>query len=253
MTTTLIVLSHPAQTSFNAAWARASETACRSFGDDVLLSDLYRLGFDPAERADHYPQGTATDPYDVLKTQQVASETDRLPSRVQAEVDKLRAADRIICHFPLWWFAPPAMLKGWCERVLVNGGMHDTGNRFDTGFFRGKSVLFCVSTGSKAAESAHNGKEGDVEMLLWPLAYTFRYLGFDVLRPRVVHGVHGYHKDTAKEALENRLRGELAGHAGVLSRYASLPRLAFNADSDFEDGRLRDGVPGQSLFIRQNP
>ncbi|TYC64406.1 NAD(P)H-dependent oxidoreductase [Marinobacter sp. BW6] len=45
-----------------------------------------------------------------------------------------------------------------------------------------------------------------MQMLLWPLAYTFRYLGFDVLRPLIVHGVHGYHKGAAKDDLENRLR-----------------------------------------------
>lgn len=253
MTTTLIVLAHPAPTSFNAAWARASEEASASLGDTVLLSDLYALGFDPSERATHYLDGVATDPYDVLKTQQAASETDRLPPQVRGEIGKVRAADRIICHFPMWWFAPPAMLKGWCERVLMNGGLHDTDNRFDSGHFCGRSILFCVTTGSKAAESAHNGKEGDVQMLLWPLAYTFRYLGFDVLRPRIVHGVHGYHKGASREALEDRLRGTLAAQHQVLAEYATLPRLTFNADTDFEDGRLRDGVPGHSLFIRQDP
>lgn len=253
MTTTLIVLAHPASTSFNAAWARASEEACRTLSDKVLMSDLYGLGFDPAERAAHYPPDVATDPLDVLKTQQAASETSALPQQVQTEVDKIRAANRIILHFPLWWFAPPAMLKGWCERVLVNGGLHDTDNRFDTGLFRGKSVLFCVTTGSKAAESAHNGKEGDVQMLLWPLAYTFRYLGFDVLRPRIVHGVHGYHKGAARDALQERLRDTLAEQRGLLENYATLPRLTFNADDEFEGGQLRSVAPVHSLFIRQDP
>lgn len=251
MTTTLIVLAHPSRTSFNAAWARSSEDACRSFGDTVLVSDLYRLGFDPAERAQLYRDGTATEPYDVLKTQQAAAETGTLPRPVQGEIDKIRAADRILFHFPLWWFAPPAMLKGWCERVLVNGGLHDTGKRFDAGLFRSRSVLFCVTTGSSAAESAHNGKEGDVRMLLWPLAYTFRYLGFDVLTPRIVHGVHGYHKGEAKDALETRLGRVLADHPATLSRFDDLPRMRFNADTDFRHGRLAPDAPEHSAFIRQ--
>ncbi|MEM5582039.1 NAD(P)H-dependent oxidoreductase [Roseibium sp. AS2] len=253
MTTTLIVLVHPAPDSFNASWAKQTDTSCSSLGDAVLWSDLYGQGFDPAERSSHYPADSVSTPYDVLRTQQAASEAGCLPEAVQDEIDKVRAADRIIVHFPVWWFAPPAMLKGWCERVLVNGGLHDTDNRFDTGRFRSKSVLFCATTGSRQAESAHNGKEGDIQMLLWPLAYTFRYLGFDVLTPRLIHGVHGYHKGTARHDLETRLRAELAGHHDTIARYDALPRLNFNADDDFDRGRLRSDAPSHSRFIRHEP
>lgn len=96
MTTTLIVLAHPDKRSFNGAWAKATADACRALGHDVLWSDLYGMGFDPAE-----------------------------------------------------WAA-----------------LHDVDNRFDTGLLRGKKALLCVTTGSQAAESAHDGKEGDVRMLL---------------------------------------------------------------------------------------
>lgn len=254
MTTTLIVLAHPAQTSFNAAWARATEAACQAEGDEVLWSDLYQLGFDPAERAAHYAEEIVTEPYDVLKTQEAASKTGNLPSVITEEVEKLRLADRIVLHFPVWWFAPPAILKGWCERVLANGGLHDTSNRFDTGHFRNKPVLFCVTTGSKASESAHNGKEGDIQMLLWPLAYTLRYLGFDVLVPRIVHGVHGYHKGAAKEDLETRLQNEIEGHRETIARFATLPKISFNADSEFDRaGTLSPGAPSHSHFIRHDP
>ncbi|WP_103225227.1 NAD(P)H-dependent oxidoreductase [Roseibium marinum] len=253
MTTTLIVLVHPAPTSFNAAWAEATEEACLSLGDEVLRSDLYAMGFNPAEGPAHYPPASVTDPYDVLKTQEAAAKAGRLPADVQCEIDKVRSADRIILHFPVWWFAPPAMLKGWCERVLVNGGMHDTDNRFDAGLFRGKTVLFCATTGSRAAESAHNGKEGDIQMLLWPLAYTFRYLGFDVLRPRLIHGVHGYHKGAAKQTLEQRLQDELKAHRQIIADYENLPGVPFNADDAFEAGCLRADAPSHSLFIRHEP
>ncbi|GAB2183491.1 NAD(P)H-dependent oxidoreductase [Roseibium sp. LAB1] len=254
MTTTLIVLAHPARTSFNAAWALATEEACRAEGGEVLWSDLYRLGFDPAERPEHYAKETVTDPYDVLKTQAAACETDKLPGDVASEVEKLHKADRIVFHFPVWWFAPPAMLKGWCERVLANGGLHDTSNRFDTGRFTGKPVLFCVTTGSKASESAHNGKEGDIQMLLWPLAYTLRYLGFSVLVPRIVHGIHGYHKGAAREDLEARLRNEIEHHRKTIASFETLPRITFNADSEFDRaGALLPGATSHSHFIRHDP
>ena len=107
--TTLIVLAHPERQSFCGAWAEASAAAAEATGDRVLWSDLYGLGFDPAEGPEHYAAPPA--PFDTLKAQEQAA-SGHLPADVAAEADKIRAADRIVFHFPLWWFAPPAMLKG---------------------------------------------------------------------------------------------------------------------------------------------
>ncbi|CTQ52276.1 General stress protein 14 [Roseibium album] len=254
MTTTLIVLAHPSPTSFNHSWAQATEHACRSLNQTVLWSDLNSLDFDPVEKASHYSKTDLVEPYDVLKTQESASNSGALPRDIIDELVKLQQADRVVFHFPIWWFAPPAILKGWCERVLANGELHDTDNRFDTGKCSGKSALLCVTTGSKATESTFNGKEGDIQMLLWPFAYTLRYLGFSVLKPKIIHGVHGYHKGQAKSALDKRLREELSAHTDTITRFDNLPKLSFNADEDFDDqGQLRPFAPSHSFFVRHQP
>lgn len=223
-----------------------------SLGQKVTVSDLYAMGFDPAEAAGHYPSVHAGMPFDVLKTQEAAAHNGTLPQIVNDEIARIRAADRLIFHFPLWWFAPPAMIKGWCERVLANGALHSTAARFDTGQCQGKSALFCVTTGSDAAESAYNGKEGDVALHLWPLAYTLRYLGLDVLAPKIIHGVHGYHRGDAQSGLETRLGTELTRHAQTIAKYDDLPRMTFNADGDFDDqGLLRSDAVSHSPFIRK--
>lgn len=166
------------------------------------------------------------------------------------EIAKLEAADRVILHFPLWWFAPPAVLKGWMERVFAHGRTHDVDNRFDRGRFRGRKVLFCVTTGARAAESGPDGKEGDTRLHLWPAAYTFRYLGFEVLQPVLVHGVHGYNRGDRKAALEVRLAAALAGQAALMRDFDRLPTMTFNSDSDFDaEGRLKRGAPHHSPFI----
>ena len=249
MGTTLVVLAHPERRSFCGAWAEASAAAAEACGDHVLWSDLYAQGFDPAEGPGHY--GASPHRFDPLKAQEDAAAAGRIPTDVAAEVEKLRAADRIVFHFPLWWFAPPAMLKGWFERVLLHGRMHDVDNRFDTGRFRGRKALFCVTTGANAAESGPDGKEGDTRLHLWPAAYTLRYLGFDVLEPVLVHGVHGYHRGDRLEALKARLRATLSAQAGLLEGFDTLRLMRFNADSDFEnEGRLKPGAPSHSPFIR---
>lgn len=246
--TTLVVLAHPEPRSFCGQWAEATALAAQAQGDTVLRSDLSR--FDPVERAAHYSD--PGDPFDVLKAQERASDAGTLPKDVLAEVEKLEAADRVIFHFPLWWFAPPAMLKGWFERVLLHGRTHDVDTRFDSGRFRGRKALFCVTTGADEVESGPDGKEGDTRLHLWPAAYTLRYLGFDVLEPVIVHGVHGYHQGDRQVALERRLHTALAQQAEVLRDFDQRPCLRFNADSDFDaDGRLRPNAPSFSPFIRR--
>lgn len=254
MPTTLIVLAHPDKRSFNGAWAAATERAATALGDTVLWSDLHAMGFHPAEAAARYPGWDPEVQFDPLKAQEARAENDSLPPDVATEIAKIRQADRIIFHFPIWWFAPPAILKGWFDRALAHGALHNVDQRFDTGLCRDKKALFCVTTGSRAEESAYNGKEGDVQMLLWPSAYTLRYLGFSVLAPVVVHGVHGYHRGTRKDDLEARLQQVLAAQSDVLASFATRPYLVFNKDSDFDDtGRLLDHSPSYSHFIRQTP
>jgi NAD(P)H dehydrogenase (quinone) len=254
LTTSLTVLAHPERRSFNGAWAAATARACEGLGHEVLRSDLVQMQFDPVEAAVHYRDLPTDQPFDPLQAQETAAAAGTLPDVVSAEIDKLRRADLVFLHFPLWWFAPPAVLKGWLDRVFAHGAMHDTDRRFDRGRCRGKTVLFCVTTGSSAAESAFNGKEGDIGMLLWPMAYAFRYLGFSVLVPEIVHGVHGYHKGPRQDALRDRLRQVLARQDALVAGIATRPALRFNADDDFDaEGRLKPDCPIHSWFIRQDP
>ena len=254
VTTTLIVLAHPDARSFNGAWAQASADASRRLGHEVLWSDLGTIGFDPAERAAHYDPEFSAQRFDPLKAQEAASARDALPADVAAETAKLHRADRVIFHFPIWWFAPPAILKGWFDRVLAHGQEHDTDRRFDLGRYVGRKALFCVTTGSKASESAHNGREGDVQMLVWPAAMTLRYLGFTVLVPEIVHGVHGYHRAASRPAFEDRLRARLDAQFDLIERFDKRARIPFNPDADFDaDGRLRSDRPSHSPFIRHRP
>lgn len=254
MNTTLIVLAHPNRASFNGAWADATGAACRAAGHTVLWSDLCGDGFDPVESPRHYTGGEDKLGFDPLRAQERAFDTARLPGDIETEIDKIRRADRIVFHFPLWWFAPPAILKGWFDRVLAHGALHDVDRRFDSGLCRGKRALMCVTTGATAAETAPDGKEGDFTLLLWPTAYTLRYLGFEVLMPLGVHGVHGYHQGAARVALQTRLAAVLDAQGDRIAGFDDLPLMRFNPDSDFDDeGRLRPDRPSHSPFIRHRP
>lgn len=245
MPTALILHAHPEPASFTAAWADASVRGATAAGYDVLRSDLYAQSFDPAEGPRHYALPPV--PFDPLKAQETARP---LPPDALAEMNKVMVADLIVLHFPLWWFAPPAMVKGWTERALVHGHLHTTDARFDTGLCRGKRVLFCVTSGADTAQTGPDGKEADTSLLLWPLAYTFRYLGATVLEPALLHGVHGYGRGAAKAALNARLGAALAGQPALIAGIRTRPVWPFNPDVDFtHDGRLRPSARVLSPFI----
>ena len=135
--------------------------------------------------------------------------------------------------------------------MLVHGALHSIEERFDTGRFRGKRALICVTTGATATESGADGKEGDIDLLLWPTAYTLRYLGFDIYQHAVLHGVHGYFTGDEKAALERRLTDALTAQHDLIADLPDRSLIPFNADDDFDQTcRLRADRPSYSPFIR---
>lgn len=254
MTVTLIVLSHPDRRSFNGNWADATEAASKALGHAILWSDLTEMNFDPVESAKHYSRWPDALPFDPLKAQEASAKADDMPTGISVEIDKIRRADRVVFHFPLWWFAPPAQLKGWFDRVFAQGALHTVDERFERGRCAGKKALFCVTTGASEVEGAFSGKEGDVQLLLWPAAYTLRYLGFTVLMPEIVHGVHGYHEGSELEDLQNHLRRVLVNHRNLIADFDERSAMPFNADDEFDAaGTLRTGRPSHTPFIRHDP
>ncbi|HKL70146.1 NAD(P)H-dependent oxidoreductase [Salibaculum sp.] len=239
----LIVTAHPEPESFTHQWAAASARACAA----PIESHLVQEGFDPVERAAHFGHEGR---FDVLKAQENAADTDTLPGDVAREVGRITAADRLILHFPVWWFGPPAILKGWMDRCLVNGIFHRGSQRFDAGLARGKSVLICATTGGDGVETARDGREGDINLILWPLMHALRYCGFEVLEPAFLHGVHGYQTGDARADMEARMAATLDQQAARLASWDSRPRVPFNADTDFDtEGRLKRGAPAHGPFI----
>ncbi|MFD0978059.1 NAD(P)H-dependent oxidoreductase [Tropicimonas aquimaris] len=252
MTDAHIVSAHPEPQSFTAGWARASVDAVRALGGVAEHSDLYALGFDPAERGTLYDTADIAERrFDPLKVQQDAAARGALPSDLVEQVSRIKRADLLILHFPIWWFGPPAILKGWMDRALVHGVMHAEDARFDRGPCRGKRALICVSTGCSAVECRPDGREGDLRLLLWPLAQTLRYCGFDVYEPVSVHSVHGFHEPPQRLALEQRLSATLAGQTDLLAGLEQRPLWPFNRDADFDaEGRLLPDAPSHSPFVR---
>ncbi len=214
----LIVHCHPETKAFNRALTDEAVEAARSIGATVEVSDLYGAGFDPVERAQHYPHRQDADCFAPLGEQKHAAELGVLPADVRREIERLERADLVILQFPIWWHGPPAMLKGWFDRVFVNGSLYTGRMRYDAGYFRGRRAVCSLTTGAPGQAFGPLARAGDLEAMLYPVQYSLYYMGFSVLAPHVVHGVqgHGYsyqdagdfrrHLDQAREDWRARVR-----------------------------------------------
>ena len=74
-----IVLAHPEPRSFNAHLAEVARRSLEARGWGVSFSDLYAMGFDPCERAEHYEERRQPERFDVQAEQRHASDQGRVP------------------------------------------------------------------------------------------------------------------------------------------------------------------------------
>jgi len=100
-----VVIAHPKAESLTCAAAAAYAEAARALGHEVIVRDLYRMGFDPCLKASEIPTETGA----------------RFEPDVVAERAALADVDVFCFVYPLWFNAPPAILKGYLDRVFSMG------------------------------------------------------------------------------------------------------------------------------------
>jgi NAD(P)H dehydrogenase (quinone) len=98
-----IILAHPKAGSLNHAIAAKAQAVLKENGHAVNLRDLYAEGFDP-----------------VMPEAEIAP-SGGIPPQIEAHCREIAAAEGIIVVHPNWWGQPPAILKGWVDRVLRAG------------------------------------------------------------------------------------------------------------------------------------
>jgi NAD(P)H dehydrogenase (quinone) len=96
----LVVLAHPNLGSFNHAIAATTIEELSRAGHSVIYHDLCREGFTPGLEGEEIPREAAID------------------ATVDEYCREVAAVDGIIVVHPNWWGQPPAILKGWIDRVF---------------------------------------------------------------------------------------------------------------------------------------
>lgn len=125
-----IIVSHPDHNSFALSVAiRYAETVL-ALGHEALVRDLYRLGFDPVLRTEER-RGTPA-------------------SAVTREWAALGKPDVFVLVYPIWFGGPPAILKGYIDRVFGAGRSRGLGGEGGAGeLLAGKHLLSLTSSGSR--------------------------------------------------------------------------------------------------------
>lgn len=93
----LIILGHPNSSSFNHALAEACKTQILENGHTVIYHDLYKEKFNA-----------------VLGSLNPSKDND-----IDRHSFDLVNSDGIIIIHPNWWGQPPAIVKGWLDRVFL--------------------------------------------------------------------------------------------------------------------------------------
>ena len=102
----LIVVAHHDPQSLTHSVAAEVGAGLSASGHTFEIADLAAEGFDPRySAADHRVHRTRATP----------------PADVQAEQARIDRADALVLAFPIYWWSMPALLKGWVDRVFVNG------------------------------------------------------------------------------------------------------------------------------------
>ena len=124
----LVILGHPNKGSFNHAIANTVVETLLNNGHEVFFHDLYEENFDPIISSQEIPKGAP------------------LEKSIEKHCTEISNADGIIIVHPNWWGQPPAILKGWVDRVLRPGVAYgfkegDSGEGIPIGLLKAETAL----------------------------------------------------------------------------------------------------------------
>jgi len=112
----LYLYCHPLPESFHAAVRGEALAGLAQAGHEVDLLDLYAEDFDPVLTAE---------------ARRRYHDTARNQAGLEPLVARMQAAEALVVQFPTWCFGPPAMLKGFFDRLLMPGVAFDISDPTD--------------------------------------------------------------------------------------------------------------------------
>lgn len=147
-----VILAHPTPQSLNHAIAETAVSKLAQNGHQVSFHDLYAEGFDPILPTCEIPKGAF------------------VPPEIERHYQEISRADGIIIVHPNWWGQPPAILKGWIDRVIRPGVAYefvdgDQGEGVPIGLLKAK--VACIFNTSNTLSEREAKVFGDPLETLW--------------------------------------------------------------------------------------
>lgn len=133
-----VILAHPYEGSFNHALFLTAIDACERLGMTVFAHDLYAEGFDPVLTKAELGKSPASD------------------ELVRRYSDELVDSDLLVFIHPNWWGQPPAILKGYIDRVVRPPHAYDfpagdSGGGLPIGKLAGKTGIVLNTSNTEGA------------------------------------------------------------------------------------------------------
>lgn len=176
----LIVYAHPRKESFNHAILETAVTGLEQTGHEVVVRDLYAIGFNAVVSSSEIIGGISED--------------------IEREQEYLKWADVVTFIYPIWWTGLPAILKGYIERVFTYGFAYKYVNGEQMGLLKGKKAVIIHTQGKSNAEYAASGL--DKALRLTSDKGIFEYCGFEILYHVVFDAVMKSDENTRRAWLD---------------------------------------------------
>lgn len=186
----LIVHAHPEEKSFCSALKNAAVDFFSSNGNEVIVSDLYKMGFNPVGGKDDFKETENANFFKYQSEQVNAFNNNLFTDDIQTEMEKFIWADVVIFNFPLWWFSVPAIMKGWVDRVFAMGFCYGAGKGvYENGTFKNKISFLCLTTGGPENSYKEGLFNGDINKILFHINHgMLHFVGMKVLPQFVCYG-----------------------------------------------------------------
>ncbi len=148
----LVVLAHPSQESFVSHLSSELLHELEIGGHEIRHHDLWAENFNPVFT-----------PYERLNhVGDVAEKLKQLPE-LRQHIEDLQWCEALVLVYPTWWSGQPAMLKGWFDRVLMNGVawvLPDGANRIQPLLTNVRHLIVVTTHGSSKLVNALEGESG---------------------------------------------------------------------------------------------